>query len=125
MTNTSPNETTKQDLEWVNRARYLANRFADAALHLGSYEKRDAMTQGYNSVQTLNMRTEMKAKQDELMRHLLTRTVQERRWGYVNKRAHHMKTSRYEALCELLAVRVDEDFFDLGMAIDEAEKTSC
>lgn len=42
------------------------------------------------------------------------------RWNYVMQRANIMSASKYEALCELLDVEVDEETFDLGEAIDAA-----
>lgn len=45
-------------------------------------------------------------------------TLQER-WNYIDKRANVMSTSKYEALCSVLHIEVDEEKFDIGEAIDK------
>jgi hypothetical protein len=48
------------------------------------------------------------------------KSVAVKRWDYINSRADIMSTAKYESLCYLLHIEVDEDKFDLGEAIDRA-----
>ena len=43
-----------------------------------------------------------------------------RRWDYINTRALTISISKYEALCNLLHIEIDDERFDLGEAIDRA-----
>ena len=43
-----------------------------------------------------------------------------RRWDYINTRALTVSISKYEALCNLLHIEIDDERFDLGEAIDRA-----